>query len=131
MKKALIILSILFIAIGAKAQGNLQFNQVKLVTTVQTVPANKVWKVENILPSAALTVSGFTSSSINFTLLVNGTAIYWLSSSNAGNNTGAGLVSSPVTQTIGQNPIWLPSGTTLAVGSNVNSISVIEFNIIP
>jgi hypothetical protein len=28
-------------------------------------------------------------------------------------------------------PIWLPAGSTLAINSNVFSISVIEFNIVP
>ena len=28
-------------------------------------------------------------------------------------------------------PLWLPSGATLAVGTKVSSISVVEFNIIP
>ena len=31
----------------------LQFSQVLLVSTTQTVPANKVWKVESYTPSAA------------------------------------------------------------------------------
>ena len=28
-------------------------------------------------------------------------------------------------------PLWLPAGSTLAVGQNVNSISVIEFTVVP
>ena len=33
------------------SQGNLQFNQVKLVSAIETVPAGKVWKVTNFLPT--------------------------------------------------------------------------------
>jgi len=33
-------------ALGLSAQGTLQFNQVKLVQAIDSVPANKVWKVE-------------------------------------------------------------------------------------
>jgi hypothetical protein len=28
-------------------------------------------------------------------------------------------------------PLWLPAGTTLAAGTKVSAISVLEFNIIP
>ena len=35
--------------VSLKAQGNLQFNQVKLVTALETVPVGKVWKVESAL----------------------------------------------------------------------------------
>lgn len=35
--------------ISLSAQGTLQFNQVKLVTTQETVPAGKVWKVESAM----------------------------------------------------------------------------------
>ncbi len=49
MKHIFILLSFLGIGLSAMAQGNLQFNQVKLVTSQQTVPANKVWKVESVI----------------------------------------------------------------------------------
>ncbi|WP_396140785.1 hypothetical protein [Flavobacterium sp.] len=54
MKKLILIL-IFFIALGAKAQGNLQFNQVITKSgylgcgsssNVLTVPSGKVWKIE-------------------------------------------------------------------------------------
>jgi hypothetical protein len=32
---------------------------------------------------------------------------------------------------IGGSPLWLPAGTSLAVGQNILSINVVEFNIIP
>lgn len=47
MKKTFLILSLLVTSIILKAQGNLQFNQVKLVSTIETVPIAKIWKVES------------------------------------------------------------------------------------
>jgi len=49
MKRVLFSLILFFVAFLVNAQGNLQFNQVKLVTTLETVPAGKVWKVESAL----------------------------------------------------------------------------------
>ena len=48
MKK--IVLSIfLVITINiVRAQASLEFNQVKLITTVETVPLGKAWKVESV-----------------------------------------------------------------------------------
>ena len=111
----------------------LSFSQVKLVSTVQTVPPNKVWKVENILPSVRPTTTNFNGQSfVNFTLLVNGLTVFYLSTESLGNLQGNGTTGiTAVTAGIGASPIWLPAGTTLAVGSNLHAISVIEFNVIP
>ncbi len=100
----------------SKAQGNLQFNKVKLVSATDTVPTNKVWKVESI------TYPSLTSNIImyNSYILINGgttqvrtyqssSAIFWEM----------------------KYPFWLPAGTTISVSSNVNLISVIEYNITP
>ena len=87
----------------------LQFSQVLLVSTTQTVPANKVWKVEGVMP------------------VFNGTAINQISI----NSTN--IVVSAVGYTLSGNafPLWLPAGTTLAAGSNVFRVSVIEFTVVP
>ena len=65
------------------AQGNLQFSQVKLVSTSETVPAGKVWKLQNFLPNVSLFTDitrnqqNPTSGGIrNFIILVNGISIY-------------------------------------------------------
>lgn len=69
----------IFAATALPAQ-TLSFSQVKLVSTVQTVPQNKVWKVENILPSVRPTTTNFNGQSfVNFTLLVNGLTVFYLS----------------------------------------------------
>jgi hypothetical protein len=110
------------------ASQTLQFSQVKLVATVETVPANTVWKIEGFFPttfSRYSANSGVTEGHI-YNLVVNG------------NNRPVG-VSTFLTAhwgisyagSIGHFPMWIPAGTTLAAGSNVGEISVIEFNIIP
>ena len=96
-----------------KAQGNLQFNQVKLVSASDTVPANKTWKVESILYSAdhASTASILLNNQTVFTrsyYVSNGQSVWEMSF-----------------------PFWVPAGTVLAAGSNVRKISIIEYNIVP
>lgn len=133
MKKTLIILSILFIAIGAKAQGSLQFNAVKRFSnnslsvaygaTVSagsiTVPADKVWKIES---GSCSTIYGGT---VNSSYLSIGDQLLFC-------QTNAQIFfHSP--------PIWLPAGTysisiynlSGGVATFKTNISAIEFNIIP
>lgn len=97
-----------------KAQNNLVFNQVKLITlsfiTPVTVPVGKVWKVEH--------ANGITNFST--VLLIDGT-VYAFEKMN--------LTS--------QGALWLPSGTMISKAGNVSGsfstdkISVIEFNVVP
>ena len=112
---------------------SLTFSQVKLVSTVETVPANTVWKINNVLPTAGLTDAGtpISGSSRHFTVLINGQTIYWMSASWIGrwNAYESGVATN--SQSIGDSPIWLPSGTSLAIGSNIHAISITEFNVIP
>jgi len=115
-----------------KAQGNLQFNQVKLVSVAETVPVGKVWKVENILPSVRPTTTSWSNSTLDFTILVNGQTVYYLSAESKGSLIGNGLTGiTSMAAGIGGSPLWLPAGTSLAVGQNILSINVVEFNIIP
>lgn len=103
----------------------LQFSQVLVVSTTQTVPANKVWKVESILYSAApINIMG---GSQNDQLTIDGTAmtVRATRSSNGGYN---GITYGVWEQKL---PLWLPAGSTLAAGQNVHSISVIEFAVVP
>ena len=58
MKQLLLIVLMLGFTV-IQAQGNLQFNQVKLVTTLETVPAGKVWKVESVIYNIPQTTSGY------------------------------------------------------------------------
>jgi hypothetical protein len=119
------------------SQGNLHFNQVKLVTTVQTVPTGKVWKVESAtynggapfpnssanyaFPAGPLQTRGFESI---MSYSVNGQLNYFpVSYSINGNFSSVNLMA--------HFPLWLPEGSTLAVGTNMGYLSVLEFNIIP
>lgn len=111
---------------GLHAQGTLQFNQVLLVSAVDTVPQNKVWKVTSVLSNSQLHTSG-TNIALSTAMLVNGSTVYLSGRSysdwSADGNQSFG--------TYTQMPIWLPAQTTLAAGANALSISVIEFNVLP
>jgi hypothetical protein len=117
------------------AQGNLQFNQVKLVTTQQTVPANKVWKVESVIfPIPAddppFVTSGSTGCSFNtrrnYAISIDGTLtkVGQLASGFANSSWDYYFMTTSL-------PVWLPAGSTLSGGPCSNKISVIEFNIVP
>ncbi|MDA0929888.1 MAG: hypothetical protein O3C32_00790 [Bacteroidetes bacterium] len=135
MKKIIFILFALQVGFSGFELGaqTLSFSQVKLVSSVETVPQNKVWKVENILPSVRPTTTNFSGqSAVDFTLLVNGLAVFYLSTESRGNLNGNGQTGiTAVSAGIGDSPIWLPSGTTLAAGNNIHGISVLEFNVLP
>ena len=123
------------------SQGNLQFNQVKLVSTVETVPTDKVWKVESAaynggapfansssnygFPGVTLQNRGFESI---MSYSVNGQLIYFPVSYAIGSSTVGHLTS---VDGVAHFPLWLPAGSTLAAGTNMRYLSVIEFNIIP
>ena len=118
MKKLYFILFILLNQL-VFAQGNLQFNQVITYafassnTTPITVPAGKVWKLENCM---------LNSSSNTYTyMLYNG--VYY--------NLRQQLTSTQVANF----PFWLSAGTSVTFGSAGSAaggiLSIIEFNIIP
>ncbi len=136
---------IVFISLSVfvNAQGNLQFSQVKLVTTSETVPAGKVWKLENYLPSSQLAIDlnrqpnqASAGGTKNFIVLVNGTQVFLQTTitREVGRNDGYWSQDGYATAAdyrIFDAPIWLPAGTTLAASTNVMSLSVVEFNILP
>jgi hypothetical protein len=127
MKMKTIVFSILFFASFGTlfSQGNLQFNQVKLVGAQETVPAGKVWKIESVLNNATLQINTSTTAEQNKAtqILINGNGI--LMATTWGNS----YATSSVVST--QLPIWLPEGTNLAASTNVFRVSVIEFNVMP
>jgi len=123
--KKIIFTTLLFCGLAFTAQSqSLQFSQVLLVSSLDTVPQGKVWKVSNILP----TLDGSGSSKIQ----VNGHHIV-VAFTDAGTWTGGGstMAGYAYEKTYNglQGPYWLPEGTTLQAGTNVQYISVIEFNI--
>ena len=133
MKTALFL--VIFLCFGAfKAQGNLQFNQVKLVTTLETVPAGKVWKVESVIYNIAPTATGYQSGAGS----CNSTSYESTAIEVAGVPTKVGQGTQPAsysnlvyTHSYTILPLWLPAGTSLSGGTCLNKISVLEFNIIP
>jgi len=134
MKKLYFILFILLNQL-ALAQGNLQFNQVKLVTALETVPAGKVWKIESVIYNIAEGSTTYQTGNYGNcnTNDYNSAAIIV-----AGTPTKVGQGTSPLAYSNGAYvhsytilPIWLPAGTTLSGGICLNKISVIEFNITP
>jgi hypothetical protein len=135
MKKILLLLSILFIALGADAQGNLQFNQVKLLSATETVPANKVWKVESIVYSSEIAsatawgsngYSGTTTSAQIDKITINGNLVTVRKSSSSAANANANSLIWEISY-----PIWLRPNDIISPSTGVLYINAIEFNIIP
>jgi hypothetical protein len=111
--KHIVIFFLSMISIGElEAQRNLQFNQALLFsgTTLNTVPAGKVWKVEN-------TGQSYTNggSSAYSSLVINGQN--WFPQASGG--------------TLPSGSIWLPAGATIAGWSGTTQYNIIEFNIVP
>jgi len=118
------------------AQGTLQFNQVKLVNSSETVPSGKVWKIEgasynggNVFSSAVTYTTHVYAGNRGFDglmrFLVNGESI---------TIPAAYITSVNGTATAVPNytfPMWLPANTTLAPQTNIVYLNVIEFNVIP
>jgi hypothetical protein len=114
------------------SQGNLQFNQVKKVSVLETVPINKVWKIEGFVYGSSLpNFSGINTDQIiasNDNVQIDGIQIIVRSLRGAMGAYGGGK-EMEIWQI--NYPIWLNYGSTLAASSGVQFISVIEFNIIP
>jgi hypothetical protein len=134
MKKCLLFLVVISFGQYLRAQGNLQFNQVKLVTTLETVPAGKVWKVESVIYNIAPTATGYQSGAGS----CNSSSYESTAIEVAGVPTKVGQGTQPAsysnlvyTHSYSILPLWLPAGTSLSGGACLNKISVIEFNIIP
>ena len=134
MKIALLVLA-LFSGLASIAQGNLQFNQVKMVTTLETVPTDKVRKVESVVYNI-----GFDSSPYQAINSASCSSVTWRSTGIEINGiptkVGSGTMSqhySNVQNTISATklPLWLPSGYTLSGGPCNLMVSVIEFNSVP
>ena len=125
MKIYLVFFAFIFFGAHSKAQGNLQFNQVKLVSAIETVPAGKVWKVTNYLPTPNGNYQFAQIGLAEYLININGVAV------NLGRrayyNTSYGLMDE-VRHT---GDIWLAAGTTLSAFQNIAHLSVIKFNIIP
>jgi hypothetical protein len=105
----------------ASAQGNLQFNQVILLTVplnssiTFNVPAGKVWKIESVGVGGASNTSLILRDS-------GGNNVAYFFGATSDNNVKC--------------PFWLPSsfsGSFISTGTNPyrDIISIIEFNVVP
>jgi len=118
MKKIIIFTTLLFCGLAFTANSQtLEFSQVLLVSSLDTVPQGKVWKLESALTDCTTHCSA--------SIIVNNVNIYTYvyNASVPGYSTKTAAAHNPTSF-----PIWLPAGTTLNIGSNVQYISVIEFN---
>lgn len=127
--------SFLFTPVDLLAQGNLQFNRVLLVSSQQTVPSGKVWKVESAMLNGNCTAqaaSGAHMQTNTAYISVNGNAIAVKSAYVAYGTpaqTWSGVSASEMDPT--NFPFWLPAGSTLASSTHVTYLSVVEFNVLP
>jgi len=124
-----LLFSLIYLSFASYAQGNLQFNQVKLVTTVETVPVGKVWKVEAVLGQRS--VSGTTSFHQTHDVIINGITVNFTQDLSIARATGSGNTFGASAEGVSTVPFWLPAGSTLAISNNVSFISVLEYNIVP
>jgi hypothetical protein len=109
----------LFSVLGSQlySQGNLQFNQVLNIefastgSTAVTVPAGKVWKLENCM---------LTSINNYACMVFNGTT-YYLRQHNTSSSAWDNF------------PFWFGSGKTVTFGGGCSPgiVSIIEFNVVP
>ena len=123
MKKIFFVLTVMALTtFFATAQNSMEFSRVLLVETLDSVPQSKIWKVTNILQTS----NGTGSSKIQ----VNGNDIVVAFSIGTSLTNSYNSMSNNDYHYNGlQGPYWLPEGTTLQAGTNVQYISVIEFNI--
>ena len=88
----------------AESQANLEFNQVKLITSSETVPAGKVWKITGIYTNQ----TSFGNHSVTETpaILINGVRNHYV----VPMPRGSGFFP----YTVASFPLWLPAGTAVA-----------------
>ncbi len=128
--KTILFLIIFFKTAILFAQGNLQFNQIVIISDqLQTVPAGKVWKVESYQQQqVGVNFTGPTTACTDLNrprpFQIDG-FIY-----NDLKGTGWGASNMPY---IAENsfPIWLKTGQTLKTSCPGDFLSVIEFNVVP
>jgi hypothetical protein len=133
LKNYFLIIVLSSLTLLSKAQGDLQFNQAKLISAIDTVPSGKVWKIESIIYSSSIVDvpgqfgSGCISNSLSDNIIINGNSVTVRKSSSAAcSNSGA-------TALLWEQklPIWLNQGNTISSSSGVLYVNVLEFNITP
>ena len=139
--KHLLIAFILLSFFTGFSQGNLQFNQAKIISNTdppQTVPAGKVWKIESVFSNDQDIYAASTSGANQSFFTTCGVPSVWyfyygryLAINNIPISFGVHSSGEQMTQL----PIWVPAGSTICTCTNsslcARGYSVIEFNIIP
>ena len=140
--KHLLIAFALFSFFTGIAQGNLQFNQVKIISNIdppQTVPVGKVWKIESVFTAGDQDVYGVQTSGTTLSLFpaCGVPSFYYLYSGRylAINNIPISFGIHSAGEKMTNLPIWVPAGSTICTCTNnalcARGYSAIEFNIIP
>ena len=140
--KPLLIAFALFSFFTGIAQGNLQFNQVKIISNIdppQTVPVGKVWKIESVFTAGDQDVYGVQTSGTTLSLFpaCGVLSFYYLYSGRylAINNIPISFGIHSAGEKMTNLPIWVPAGSTICTCTNnalcARGYSAIEFNIIP
>ena len=122
MKKIFLVLTVIAVStFFATAQNSMEFSRVLLVETLDSVPQGKIWKVSNIMQTA--------SSAGTRIITVNGNNIIVSYGASSSTQSSGRIAGHSYNYNALQGAYWLPEGTTLQAGTNVQYISVIEFNI--
>ena len=125
--KKIIFITLIFCGLAFNAQSqSLAYSKVILLTTLDTVPQGKVWKVVSYLPDNAWIHSSSSNASVtNKEVGISINASYVAIGMYTGNYAGGNSAVSGTAET--PFPIWLPAGTTLEPSTNCGSLSIIEF----
>ncbi len=132
---ALIAIMILSLNSSKIQAQTLQFKGVILLSSQQTVPNDHVWKIESCM--GPRTYMGGDANTNNppaeHLININGNAISvatngYGSMSIYGTSTYRFASKTEVCTTM---PIWLPAGTIVNISTNVNYISIVEFEVVP
>ena len=122
--------AIFLLPLTAHSQGNLQFNQIVIVSSVnQTVPAGKVWKLESYQQEQ---VSMAYMSPAPSCVPLDRQRPYYIDNIyyyNIGDLASGGSYIYNVPKN--NFPIWLKASQTVRTSCSGDFISIIEFNIIP
>lgn len=140
IKHFLIFICTLFFVVHVFAQKSLEFSQVKLVSTEETVPDDHVWKVVGVAGDRVVLHQSYTHSwappppiePVRNIIIINGNDVD-VGKTSVGGGAGYGA-SSVAYNTIYSSsptslPLWLPEQTSLEAGDNVHYVSVIEFKV--
>jgi hypothetical protein len=140
--KYLIILLFSFLLFEISAQGNLQFNQAKIISNTdppQTVPAGKVWKIESVFSDASAdtyAVDGSGATQAFFSACgIPSFYFHYYGRYLAINSIPLSFGIHSAGHQMANLPIWVPAGSTICTCTSASycarGYSVIEFNIIP